>query len=43
MMQEEARLFERVVVDAPDQWLACFHQIWPDLERPARNDSGGNR
>ena len=43
MMQEEARLFERVVVDAPDQWLACFHQIWPDLERPARNESGGNR
>jgi hypothetical protein len=43
MMQEEARLFERVVVDAPDQWLACFHQIWPELERPVRNDSGGNR
>ncbi len=43
MLQEEARLFERVVVDAPDQWLACFHHIWPDLERPARNDPGGNR
>jgi KDO2-lipid IV(A) lauroyltransferase len=43
MLQEEAKLFERVVVDAPDQWLACFHQIWPDLERPARKDSGGNR
>lgn len=43
MIQEEARLFERVVVDAPDQWLACFHQIWPDLERPAQNDTGGNR
>jgi lauroyl/myristoyl acyltransferase len=43
MLQEEARLFERVVVDAPDQWLACFHHIWPDLERPARNDTGGNR
>jgi lauroyl/myristoyl acyltransferase len=43
MLQEEARLFERVVVDAPDQWLACFHHIWPDLERPARTDPGGNR
>lgn len=43
MLQEEARLFERVVVDAPDQWLACFHQIWPDIERPAGNDTGGNR
>jgi KDO2-lipid IV(A) lauroyltransferase len=43
MLQEEARLFERVVVDAPDQWLACFHHIWPDLERPAKNDTGGHR
>jgi KDO2-lipid IV(A) lauroyltransferase len=43
MLQEEARLFERLVVDAPDQWLACFHQIWPDLARPTNQDSGGNR
>jgi phosphatidylinositol dimannoside acyltransferase len=43
MLQEEARLFERVVVDAPDQWLACFHHIWPDLERPAKNEPGGHR
>jgi KDO2-lipid IV(A) lauroyltransferase len=43
MLQEEARLFERIVVDAPDQWLACFHQIWPDLEQSANQGSGGTR
>ena len=32
MAREEALLFERVIADAPDQWLAVFHPIWPDLE-----------
>ncbi len=32
MAQEEAMLFERIIVEAPDQWLAVFHPIWPDLE-----------
>ena len=29
----EARAFERFVAAAPEQWLAVFHPIWPDLER----------
>ena len=32
MAREEARLFEEFIVDAPEQWLALFHPIWPDLE-----------
>ena len=31
----EARAFERFVAQAPEQWLAVFHPIWPDLERAA--------
>ena len=35
----EARAFERFIAAAPEQWLAVFHPIWPDLEvAPA----GGN-
>jgi hypothetical protein len=40
MALEEARLFERVISDAPEQWLAVFHPIWPDLEGPAVRDTG---
>lgn len=29
----EARAFERHIANAPEQWLAVFHPIWPDLER----------
>ena len=29
----EARAFERLIAAAPEQWLAVFHPIWPDLER----------
>lgn len=43
-----ARVFERHVADAPDQWIAVFHPIWPDLEgeparpaRPARAEAAG--
>ena len=32
MAREEARLFEQFLIDAPEQWLALFHPIWPDLE-----------
>jgi KDO2-lipid IV(A) lauroyltransferase len=32
MAHEEARLFEQFIIDAPEQWLALFHPIWPDLE-----------
>jgi phosphatidylinositol dimannoside acyltransferase len=28
----EARAFERHIAAAPEQWLAVFHPIWPDLE-----------
>ena len=40
MAREEAVLFERVISDAPDQWLAVFHPIWPDLERARKVDTG---
>ena len=32
-LEAEARAFERFVAQAPEQWLAVFHPIWPDLER----------
>lgn len=31
----EARAFERHIAAAPEQWLAVFHPIWPDLEASA--------
>ncbi|HUQ44528.1 MAG TPA: hypothetical protein VM451_09010 [Candidatus Limnocylindria bacterium] len=31
-LDSEARAFERHVAAAPEQWLAIFHPIWPDLE-----------
>jgi KDO2-lipid IV(A) lauroyltransferase len=31
----EARAFEAHIAAAPEQWLAVFHPLWPDLE-PAR-------
>lgn len=34
MARDEARGFERIIIDAPEQWLALFHPIWPDLEQP---------
>jgi KDO2-lipid IV(A) lauroyltransferase len=34
-LQAEARAFERFVAAAPEQWLAVFHPIWPDLEAAA--------
>jgi KDO2-lipid IV(A) lauroyltransferase len=40
MAREEALLFERIISDAPEQWLAVFHPIWPDLERAAKSSTG---
>ena len=34
MARDEAALFEEFIIDAPEQWLAVFHPIWPDLEQP---------
>ena len=34
-LEAEARAFEQFVARAPEQWLAVFHPIWPDLERSA--------
>jgi lauroyl/myristoyl acyltransferase len=31
-LRAEARAFERHVAAAPEQWLAIFHPLWPDLE-----------
>jgi len=31
----EARRFERIILDAPEQWWAVFYPIWPDLEAAA--------
>ena len=43
-LDAEARAFERLIAAAPEQWLAVFHPLWPDLERhvaprPARRRS----
>jgi KDO2-lipid IV(A) lauroyltransferase len=40
MLRDEARHFEDFIVDAPEQWLALFHPIWPDLEKPAMRPNG---
>jgi KDO2-lipid IV(A) lauroyltransferase len=34
MARDEAALFEEFIIDAPEQWLAVFHPIWPDPEQP---------
>jgi hypothetical protein len=34
MARDEARVLERFIIDAPEQWLTVFHPIWPDLEEP---------
>lgn len=28
-----AEAFESIIADAPDQWWACFHPVWPDIRR----------
>jgi hypothetical protein len=41
MAREEARVFEQMIIDAPEQWLALFHPIWPDLEQSTMQDGRG--
>jgi phosphatidylinositol dimannoside acyltransferase len=41
LAREEARAFEHMIIDAPEQWLALFHPIWPDLEQPTMQDGSG--
>src|SRR5829696_6310549 len=36
----EARAFERRIAAAPEQWLAVFHPLWPDLEPHASAGRG---
>ena len=38
-LRAEARAFERHVAAAPEQWLAIFHPLWPDLERASRGSA----
>jgi lauroyl/myristoyl acyltransferase len=35
VLEAEARAFERLIADAPEQWWAVFAPIWPDLEDSA--------
>jgi lauroyl/myristoyl acyltransferase len=30
-LEAEARIFERIIADAPEQWWGCFFEIWPDV------------
>ncbi len=39
-LQAEARAFERHIAAAPEQWIALFHPIWPDLERASARSTG---
>ncbi len=41
MVRDEARIFELIIADAPEQWLAVFHPIWSDLETTARTGKLG--
>ncbi len=43
MAREEAVLFERVIVKAPEQWLAIFHPIWADLTKAGQIRGDGSR
>lgn len=40
-LQAEARAFERLIARAPEQWLAVFHPIWPDLETATSGRGAG--
>lgn len=39
----EARAFERHIARAPEQWLAIFHPIWPDLESDGAGHAGAGQ
>ena len=40
IVEAEARIFEQLIAQAPDQWLAVFHPVWPDLEQTPGNSNG---
>jgi lauroyl/myristoyl acyltransferase len=40
MARDEAQIFEQLITEAPEQWLAIFHPIWPDLEQRQMTESG---
>jgi KDO2-lipid IV(A) lauroyltransferase len=40
MAQEEARAFEQIIVEAPEQWLSVFFPIWSDQEQTAMRHNG---
>jgi phosphatidylinositol dimannoside acyltransferase len=37
----EAQAFERMIAHAPEQWIAVFFPIWPDLEAEAAGEGEG--
>ncbi len=37
-LEAEAQALERMIANAPEQWLAIFFPIWPDLEAAAAGD-----
>lgn len=39
-LEAEARGFERMIANAPEQWLAVLFPIWPDLEAEAARGVG---
>lgn len=42
-LEAEAKAFERHIAAAPEQWLAVFHPIWPDLEdAPAKEGAAAS-
>jgi lauroyl/myristoyl acyltransferase len=42
MLRAEADIFEQFISDAPEQWMALFYPIWPDLEGPRTRHDGGD-
>ena len=38
-LEAEARAFERAIANAPEQWMAIFFPIWPDLEAELAADA----
>ena len=41
-LEAEARAFERVIARAPEQWMAIFFPIWPDLGAASADAAAGD-
>ena len=39
LMEQEVKYLGHIL-EAPEQWLALFHPIWPDLEQAQMRDNG---